>query len=117
MKTARTFRLSEQASQGLKFMAEQTGSSETAMVEQAIFFYSQMVAKTVQGRQRSLDWQAARKRREEEAKEPTESDLNSKMEQVEYNEYQEDLKRFPALKRMYASVPNHPKKKKRRQRK
>ena len=101
-------------------MAEQTGSSETAIVEQAIFFYSQMVVKTVQGRQRSLDWQAARKRREAERAvdmEPTEDDLNSVMEQAERDEYQEALRKFPALKGMYAGVPNHPKRKKRRRRK
>ena len=46
-------------------MAEQTGSTHTAIVEQALFHYSKVAAQIVASRERARDWQARRKAKEE----------------------------------------------------
>jgi hypothetical protein len=42
MKTAKSFRLSMQAVSSLQSLSDETGTSETAIVEQALWFYRQL---------------------------------------------------------------------------
>ncbi len=53
MKISYSFRLSEKAVQSLKYLSEQTGSTDTAIVEQALFHYSKMAAQVIAARERA----------------------------------------------------------------
>jgi hypothetical protein len=48
MKTAKTFRLSSQAIEGLKRLTEKTGANETAIVEIALTLFSRQVINSLQ---------------------------------------------------------------------
>lgn len=104
MKTAKTFRLSEQAIKQLQTLKERTGTNETAIVEIALMLFEQGIVEGVRvGRtfgggapegERSPNVQAQQ----------TE-------EQVEMEEL---LKKFPALKGMQMSFPQKKKRKRKR---
>jgi predicted transcriptional regulator len=100
MKTAKTFRLSEQAIKQLQTLKERTGTNETAIIEIALALFEQGIVEGVRvdrtfGGAPSVEAGEAPNVREEQT------------------EQEELLRKFPQLKGMQMSFP-HRKKRKRK---